>query len=75
MSVTLLRPDNKEKAIQLYSLQTHQVFLNVVKDGNHLSFSVVNTGNDTQYDFDLGEGRTAEFALAFIGLKLVEGEE
>lgn len=75
MSVTLLRPDKKEKAIQLSSLQTHQVFLTVVKDGNHLSFSVVDAGDGIQYDFDLGEGRAAEFALAFIGLKLVEGEE
>lgn len=75
MSITLLSPDKKEKAIQLSSLQTNLVSLIIVKDGNHLSFSVVDAGDGSQYDFDLGEGRAAEFALAFLGLKLVEGEE
>ena len=75
MSVTLLRPCKEEKAIQLSSLQTDLVSLTVVKDGNHLSFSVVDAGDGAQYDFDLGEGREAEFALAFIGLKREEGEK
>lgn len=72
MSVTLLASEGKETAIQLPSLQTPEVQLEVVREGNHISFSVYDQKGTTQYDFDLGEGKHADLALEYLGVNLMK---
>ena len=72
MDITLLEPDGKEAAIQLTSLQTERVSLVVVRDGNHLSFSVYDLDKNRQYDFDLGEGRHSDLALEYLRINLLK---
>lgn len=74
MGITLLKTTGEEKAVQLKESQGRPVYLTVARERGYLYFSVVDENYGVQYDFDMGEGRATEFAMAFLGLKLEEEE-